>query len=201
MSVFDPQPVTLTGDHVALVPLAPAHAGDLCRAGSDPRIWPYISCDPLTTVARAETYIAGALDAARDGSEVPFAIVHRAGGAAVGSTRYLAIRRPHRSLEIGWTWLGPDHWRTPVNTECKLLLLTHAFETHGALRVEFKTDARNQRSQNALARIGAQREGVLRQHILMPDGHRRDSVYYSIIDREWPAVQAALRAKLRTPGP
>ena len=130
------------------------------------------------------------------GREIAFAIVDAASGRAVGSTRYLDIERDHRALEIGWTWIGPAWRRTPINTECKLLLLTHAFEALAAHRVTLKTDARNVVSQRAIERIGAVREGVLRRHRVCWDGSIRDTVYYGIIDAEWPAVKARLEGFL-----
>jgi RimJ/RimL family protein N-acetyltransferase len=123
---------------------------------------------------------------------VPFAIVLRASGRAVGSTRYIDIRRAHRGLEIGWTWIGREWQRTAVNSECKRLLLEHAFEVLGALRVQLKTDARNTRSQRAIERLGAKREGVLRAHMVLADGFVRDSVMYSVIAAEWPSVKQGL---------
>lgn len=126
------------------------------------------------------------------GTEVPFAILRRADGRPVGSTRYMDIQRPNRGLEIGWTWLGPDARRTPVNTECKRLLLGHAFDDLGAVRVQLKTDGDNVRSQRAIERLGARREGVLRRHRRRWDGSWRDTVYYSVLDDEWPAVRARL---------
>jgi RimJ/RimL family protein N-acetyltransferase len=125
---------------------------------------------------------------------VAFAIVSAASGAAVGSTRFLNIERPHRALEIGWTWIGPAWQRSAINTECKLLLLGHAFEQLGAHRVTLKTDARNLRSQRAIERVGGVREGVLRRHRVCWDGFVRDSVYYGIIDGEWPQVKSRLEA-------
>jgi RimJ/RimL family protein N-acetyltransferase len=125
---------------------------------------------------------------------LPFAIVEADKDKVVGSTRYLNIRPEHRALEIGWTWLGQDWQRTAVNTEAKLLLLSHAFERLGCVRVEFKTDARNERSQRALQRIGAIREGVLRNHMIVQGNYARDSVYFSVIAAEWPDVKARLQA-------
>ena len=190
--MFDPQPVKLQHALVELWPLTLDHVDDLAAAGQDERIWPHLACPPVQNEANARLFIEGALESSRPGNEIPFAIVDPSTQRAIGSTRYLAIRRPHRSLEIGWTWLSASHWRSGVNRACKLLLLTHAFEDLGALRVEFKTDARNQRSQTALEGLGAKREGTLRSHMLMPDGYRRDSVYFSVLDKEWPAVRDRL---------
>lgn len=193
---FNPEPVTLDGRFVQLVPLSSSHAADLLAAAGDPDIWRYMPVGPPENVAAVEAWIDAALAERQRGVELPFAIIERQSGAAIGSTRYLDIRRPHRALEIGWTWLASAWQRTPVNTECKLLLLTHAFEKLGALRVQFKTDSRNLRSRQALERIGAIHEGILRSHMLMWDGARRDSVYYSILDSEWPAVRPRLESRL-----
>ena len=141
-------------------------------------------------------WIDAAHEAARTGEQIPFAIVHQPSSRAVGSTRYMTIRREHRGLEIGWTWIGAAFQRTAVNTECKLLLLGHAFDGLGAVRVELKTDARNLRSQRAIERLGASREGVLRQHMVRPDGSLRDSVYYGVIDSMWPALRERLTRRL-----
>lgn len=208
MQVFDPPhvgaeppwivPVTLQGERVRLEPLSLGHAEDLAVAGADPRIWEHLAHGSLTSAEVARSYIAGALrQRERDGS-VPFAIIALADGRVAGSTRYLEVRPDQRGVEIGWTWHATWHWRTAVNTECKLLLLRHAFEERGALRVEFKTDIRNERSQAAIARLGAQREGVLRQHRIRLDGTLRDSVVFSITHREWPTVRERLVGALRT---
>jgi RimJ/RimL family protein N-acetyltransferase len=190
---FDAKPVTLVGEHVRLEPLAEEHAGGLFNRGQEQADWAYMPRACFTDLADCRHWIAEGL-AAHDC--LPFAIVETAKGLPVGSSRYLNIRPEHRGLEIGWTWLGRDWQRTPVNTEAKLLLLQHAFEALGAIRVEFKTDARNERSQNALERIGAVREGTLRQHMIVQEGHLRNSVYFSIIDRDWPSVKNGLKEKL-----
>lgn len=182
----------LEGRWVRLEPLVEAHAGDLFVAGRDAEIWRYMPRPPFASPDDALAFIGDALAAARDGSQVPFAIVERASGRAVGSTRYFDIRREHRGLEIGWTWIGVAHQRSPVNTECKRLLLGHAFEKLGMLRVQLKTDARNVKSRAAIERIGGVQEGVLRAHMVMPDGFVRDSVMYSITAGEWPSVKEKL---------
>ena len=194
---FDPQPVALTGRFARLEPLTHEHAEDLLAAGRDPSIWRYMPSPPFENVAAVKTWIDAALAEHRTGAQIPFATIRLADNRAVGSTRYLTIRREHRGLEIGWTWLATDAQRTPLNTECKLLLLTHAFEQLGALRVEFKTDLRNEKSQKALERIGASREGVFRRHMILWDGHIRDSVYYAITDRDWPNVKQRLTQMLQ----
>jgi RimJ/RimL family protein N-acetyltransferase len=182
---FNPRPVTIEGVHVRLEPLASKHAADLLAAGRDDETWLYMPIPALKTIDDALAMIRDAEAEARAGQEVPFAIVERASGRAVGSTRFLDLQRPHRALEIGWTWIGPACRRTAVNTECKELLLRHAFEDLGAHRVTLKTDARNVRSQRAIERIGAVREGVLRRHRVCWDGAVRDTVCYGITDEEW----------------
>ncbi len=191
-AIFDPQPVTLEGTHVRLEPLAGHHAEDLFEVGKDETIWPYMPCPPLESVQDGRVLIDQALDVAAEGTQIPFAIIERASGKAIGSTRYLDIRRSDRGLEIGWTWIGTAYQRTVVNTECKFLLLRHAFEDLGAARVQLKTDLRNVRSQRAIERLGAVREGVLRKHIVLWDGFIRDTVYYSVIESEWPEVKRRL---------
>jgi len=189
---FDPRPVVLEGAHVRLEPLAERHARDLLAVGGDDETWLYMPVPALKSLEDALAMIRSAEVEAREGREVPFAIVERAGGRAVGSTRFLDLQRPHRAIEIGWTWIGPAWRRTAVNTECKLLLLRHAFEDLGAHRVTLKTDARNLRSQRAIERIGGIREGVLRRHRVCWDGSVRDTVYYGILDAEWDGVRRLL---------
>lgn len=191
---MDPRAVTLTGDLVRLEPLRDEHAPALFEAGRDESIWRYLPRPMPRTIVDVRAWIAEAADAERDGRELPFAIVERSSQRAVGSTRYIDIRRPHRGLEVGWTWLGRAVQRTGVNTECKRLVLEHAFETLGAERVQLKTDGRNTASQRAIERLGAVREGVLRHHMLTWDGVMRDTVMYSILAHEWPAVKARLSA-------
>jgi len=188
---MDPRPVVLEGDVVRLEPLAQTHAADLF-AVLDDEIWRFMPSAVARTIADVRAMIDEAIAASRAGTEVPFAIVLRATGRAVGSTRYIDIRRAHRGLEIGWTWIGREWQRTAVNSECKRLLLEHAFETLGALRVQLKTDARNTRSQRAIERLGAKREGVLRAHMVLADDFVRDSVMYSVIAAEWPSVKERL---------
>jgi RimJ/RimL family protein N-acetyltransferase len=182
-------PMCLEGRWVRLVPLSGDHAGDLFAAGRDAEIWRYMPRKAFTSVEDARAFIGEALETP---SQAPFAIVEKASGKAVGSTRYFDIRCEHRGLEIGWTWIGVAHQRTPVNTECKRLLLGHAFEKLGMLRVQLRTDARNVNSQRAIERIGGVKEGVLRAHMVMPDGFVRDSEMYSITAGEWPGVKRKL---------
>ena len=192
-------PVALTGTHVQLAPLSLDHLDDLCEAGLDAALWRYTQ----TLVESREdmrAYVETALRLQAEGSVLAFAVIERGAGRAIGSSRYAAIDRANRRLEIGWTWYGPAWQRTAVNTETKLLMLRHAFETLGCIRVEFKTDALNERSRAALLRIGAKEEGVFRQHMIMPGGRLRDSVYFSIIDNEWPSVKARLEGFLGRAG-
>ena len=189
---FDPQPVTLEGRHVRLEPLALHHAEGLFEVGKDEMIWSYMPRPPLKCLQDAQVLIDQALEVAAAATQIPFAIIERKSGKAIGSTRYLDIRPNDRGLEIGWTWIGTAYQRTVVNTECKYLLLRHAFEDLGAVRVQLKTDLRNVRSQRAIQRLGAVREGVLRKHIVLWDGFIRDTVYYSVIESEWPEVKRRL---------
>lgn len=190
---FKVEPVVLEGEHVRLEPLAEEHAPGLFNRGQEQADWAYMPRPCFVDLADCRNWVSESL--ATPGC-LPFAIIETGKGLPVGSSRYLNIRPEHRGLEIGWTWLGRDWQRTPVNTEAKLLLLQHAFEVLTAIRVEFKTDARNERSQNALERIGAVREGTLRQHMIVQDDYLRDSVYFSITDGDWPALKLGLQEKL-----
>ena len=194
------KPMILPGRWVRLEPLSEGHAAALYEAGRTPEIWAYLWRDAFTSVDDARDWIAGTRQTAAAGGECPFAIVSLATGAAVGSTRYMEIVPADRRLEVGWTWLARELWRSAVNTECKYLLLGHAFETLGCLRVQLKTDLRNERSQRAIERLGALREGVLRKHLVLAlkGYYQRSTVMYSITDDEWPAVKARLEAKLQS---
>jgi RimJ/RimL family protein N-acetyltransferase len=185
------EPVTLEGRWVRLEPIGHEHAADLLVAASDRAIWRYIAAD-LTTPEAMRTWIDGSIAGREAGTLFRFAIIERAGGSAVGSTTLFDIRPHDRGIEIGWTWLGRDVQRTGINTECKYLLLRHCFETLGAIRVQLKTHRLNFTSRRAIERIGAQFEGILRNHVIMPDGTYRDSAYYSVIESEWPAVKRHL---------
>lgn len=198
---FHPQPILITGVEVMLEPLGLQHVDDLHVAAAHAALWRWMPIPPPRERAQTAHWVQAALDAAARADEVPFAIVLRQTGRAIGSARFMDIARPHRRLEIGWTWLALEHQRTRANTEAKYLLLKHAFEDLGATRVQFKTDGRNERSQRALERIGAVREGVLRRHMTLWDGFVRDSVFFSILDQEWPRVRAALEARLNAPAP
>ena len=193
---LDLSPVRLEGAHVRLEPLARAHRGGLVEATRDGELWK-LNVTLVPSADEMAAYIDAALAARDEGRQLPFAVIHRASGNVAGSTRFCGIEPHYLRVEIGHTWLAASFQRTPVNTEAKLLMLTHAFETWGCMRVEFVTDVLNERSRSALARIGAREEGVLRYHMIMPDGRKRDSACYSIIAPEWAAVKAALRARLR----
>lgn len=192
---MDIRPVTLEGRHVRLEPLSLEHHAGLCAVGLDEELWRWIP-QPVGTPDEMREYIAIALKAQEQGSALPFATIDRARGKVIGSTRFGNIDRTNRHVEIGWTWLGVAWQRTAANTEAKFLMLRHAFETLGCLRVELKTDSLNEKSRKAILRIGAKEEGVFRNHMTTSTGRIRHSVYYSIIDSEWPAVKARLQEKL-----
>ena len=189
------EPVTLDGRRVRLAPLELAHVPALAEVALEPALWRWTLARPTDEAglrAWAEAAIAG-----RDaGTELPFVTLEADTGRPIGSSRYLNIVLEHRRLEIGWTWVAPPWQRTGANREAKLLMLSHAFDTLGCRRVEFKTDSRNEPSRTALLGIGAQFEGIFRNHMVMPEGPMRHSAYYSVIDEEWPAVRARLEASL-----
>jgi len=194
---FKVEPVTLAGEHVRLEPLSLAHVEGLFAIGQQREDWAYLPVPGLCAAADARQWVEQALQLAERGAQCPFVLVHPASGRPMGSTRFMNIRERDRGLEIGYSWLGRDYQRTAVNTEAKYLLLSHAFDALDALRVELKTDLRNLRSQRAIERLGARREGVFRRHMLAQDGHVRDSVYYSITDLDWPGVRAGLQSRLQ----
>ena len=190
------EPVQLTGERAELVPMAEEHAPGLYESGNDPDVWRYMPVWRMESVEDARKIIREMLQGQAAGTALPFTILDRDTGCIAGSTQLFDISVPHRQGEIGWTWLTPTAQRTRINTECKYLLLRHAFETMGMIRVQLKTDARNERSQRAMERIGAVREGILRRHRILPDGFVRDSVYYSVIAEEWPQTKAHLERLL-----
>ncbi len=193
---LDPgQPLELEGDHVRMESMSLAHLPGLVACGLDPRIWTWMPIS-ATDEAGMQAIVEAALEGRDAGIEFPFVTVDLGTGRVVGSSRYLALAFAHRRLEIGWTWITPAAQRSAVNTEAKLLMLSYAFETLGCLRVEFKTDARNAASRAALLGIGATFEGVFRKHMLVRDGQRRDSAWYSITDDEWPTVRVHLQERL-----
>ena len=190
--------VTLEGRFVRLVPMSLQYLEDLCEFGLDPELWK-LSMPMIRTRDDMQRYIETALREREEGKSLPFVTIEKTSGKAVGSSRYGNIAMEHRRLEIGWTWIAPVWQRTAVNTEAKLLMLTHAFEQLHCMRVEFKTDSLNERSQNALKRIGAKQEGIFRNHMITPSGRIRHSVYFSITDEEWPVVKRSLETKLAQP--
>jgi RimJ/RimL family protein N-acetyltransferase len=190
------EPVVLTGNYVRLEPLSEAHIPGLTVAGGDPSIWRFMLYGEVTSEDRMADWVRDILSRKAAGTDQPFAVIHLASGKVAGATRYMDIRPAHRGLEIGGTWYGKEYQRTAVNTECKYLLLQHAFKVLGCIRVQIKTDARNERSQKAIERIGAVREGVLRNHMILEGGIYRDSVYYSIIESEWTGVKVRLEEML-----
>jgi N-acetyltransferase len=190
-------PVVLEGAHVRLEPLAKAHLAGLVEVGLDEELWRWIPT-PVRTREEMGAYIETALDEQVQGVASPFAIVEKSTGRAIGSTRYGSIERTHRRVEIGWTWVARDWQRTAMNTEAKYLLLKHAFETLGCMRVELKTDSLNEHSRAAILRLGAREEGIFRNHMITASGRIRHSVYFSIIDSEWPAVKVRLETKLNS---
>jgi len=186
------KPVVLTGNHVRLEPLTEAHIPGLTEIGVGQPFWDFMLYGNLNTVDDMRNWVTDILSREEKGTDLPFVAVHLESGRVAGATRYLNIMPQDRGLEIGGTWYGPEFQRTSVNTECKYLLLEHAFERLGCIRVQLKTDLRNERSQKAIERIGAVKEGILRNHMILPDGRYRHSVYYSILDTEWPEVKRRL---------
>jgi RimJ/RimL family protein N-acetyltransferase len=196
MSEMTVTPVTLEGTRVRLEPLSERHHAALIDVALDEELWRWATTPPVRTADDLRAYLAVAFAERDAGRALPFATIDRATGRAIGSTRYAAIEPRHRRLEIGWTWLGRAWQRTAANTEAKYLMLRHAFETLGCVRVELKTDALNARSRAAIRRIGAREEGTLRQHMITASGRLRDTVYYSILDSEWAVVKTELKRRL-----
>lgn len=186
------QPVILSGKIVRLEPLSFEHAPGLAAIGCDPEIWRYMLYGVMQNETDIRRWITDLLNRQTSEGDLPFSVFHLLSGRIAGATRYLNIEPDNRSLEIGGTWYGKEFQRTGVNTETKYLLLQHAFETLGCVRVQLKTDSRNIVSQRAIERIGAKKEGVLRHHMITPEGTLRDSVFYSILDTEWPEVKERL---------
>ena len=189
-------PVILNGKYVRLEPMTEDHIPGLAEIGVGQTFWDFMLYGRMDSVEDMRNWVRDILSRAQNGTDLPFVAIHLASGKVAGATRYLNIMPKDRGLEIGGTWYGTEYQRTPVNTECKYLLLTHAFERLGCIRVQLKTDLRNVRSQNAIERIGAKREGILRNHMILPSGQFRDSVFYSILDSEWPEVKKRLEVIL-----
>jgi len=189
------EPVPLEGTYVRLEPLAESHFQGLSEVALDPELW-RLNVNTIRTLEELKSSIDGMLEAQAAGNMLPFVTIERATRRAIGATRFMNIEPAHRRLEIGGTWIAKPWQRTAINTEAKYLMLRHAFEELGCVRVELKTDALNEQSRRAILRIGAKEEGTLRQHTITWTGRARDSVYFSILDREWPQVKAELEAKL-----
>ena len=192
MADLEVKPVTLQGKYVRLEPMTEAHIPGLTEVGAGQTFWDFMLYGNIETEADMRNWVRDILSRAAKGTDLPFVVTHLESGRVAGATRYLNIMPKDRGLEIGGTWYGLEFQRTPVNTECKYLLLKHAFETLGCIRVQLKTDLRNERSQKAIERIGAVKEGVLRNHMILPDGRYRHSVFYSILDTEWHDVKKKL---------
>ena len=190
--------ITLEGRHVRLAPLQAHHVDALWAAAQDPKTWEFSSA-VIRSADDCRRYVETAVEWQSAGTAVPFVTIDRASNDVVGSTRFANIDRDHRRAEIGWTWINPKFWRTAINTEAKYLMLRHAFDEWKCMRVEFKTGHKNGRSQTAIERIGGIREGTLRKHMIQPDGSIRDSVYFSILDDEWPSVKTRLEGMLSVP--
>lgn len=197
MAGMEVNPVVLTGKYVRLEPLSKAHAEALAEIGVGQSFWGFMLYGDMTSLDDMRNWVLDILSRAEKGTDVPFVAIHLDSGRVTGATRYMNIMPKDRGLEIGGTWYGPDFQRTAVNTECKYLLLRHAFETLGCIRVQLKTDLRNERSQKAIERIGAVKEGILRNHMILPDGRYRHSVFYSILDAEWPDVKQKLEEMMQ----
>ena len=191
------KPITLIGRHVRLEPMTEAHVSGLAEIGAGQTFWDFMLYGNINSEADMLGWVRDILSRAEKGTDLPFVVIHLASERVAGATRYLNIMPKDRGLEIGGTWYGSEFQRTVVNTECKYLLLSHAFDTLGCIRVQLKTDLRNERSQRAIERIGAVKEGVLRNHMILPDGRYRHSVFYSILDTEWPEVKNKLEALMR----
>jgi RimJ/RimL family protein N-acetyltransferase len=192
------EPVTLQGQYIRLEPLKMEHFDSLWSVGQDPELWKWTAYK-INTPEKMRTYLRAALDGQELGVALPFVTIWQATDEIVGSTRFGNIDAPNHRVEIGWTWIGKPWQRTPVNTEAKFLMLKHAFEVWQCIRVEFKTDALNTRSREAILRLGAKEEGIFRHHMITDSGRLRDTVYFSIIDDEWPDVKARLQALLARP--
>jgi N-acetyltransferase len=189
-------PVVLTGKFVRLEPLSEDHIPGLTEIGAGQDFWNFMLYGDIKTEADMRNWVLDIMARKQKGTDLPFVAIHIASGRVAGATRYLNIMPHDRGLEIGGTWYGAEFQRTVVNTECKYLLLKHAFEDLGCIRVQLKTDSLNLRSQKAIERIGAVKEGVLRNHMILPDGRIRHSVYYSIIDSEWEGAKKRLERML-----
>jgi RimJ/RimL family protein N-acetyltransferase len=188
-------PVVLEGEHVRLEPLTMSHLNGLCEIGIVEELWRWIP-KQVATPDDMKAYVELALTERANGVSMPFAQIERTSGRVIGSTRYMNIEKTHRRLEIGSTWIAPAWQRTAINTEAKYLLLRHAFEDLGCMRVELKTDSLNEKSRSAILRIGAKQEGIFRNHMITDTGRMRHTVYFSVIDSEWPHVKVSMEHRL-----
>ena len=187
--------LTLENDIVRLAPLEASHRDALLKASSDGKLWElwYTSAPSADNI---DAYLTRAMAWKEEGTSMPFVVIHKASGQVIGTTRYYHVSREHRWLELGYTWYARSHWRTGVNASCKLLLLEYAFETMGCIKVQLTTDWFNHRSRVAIARLGAHQDGILRNHQINSDGTYRDTVVFSILDREWHGVKKNLQLRL-----
>lgn len=197
---MDIHPITLNGKLIRLEPMSESHVTELAQVGLDPRIWQYMIYGPKNTEDDLRLWVREILSRQVRGTDLPFTVIHQQSGRAIGTTRYMEIHPQHRNLEIGGTWYGLEFQGSGVNAEAKFLLLRHAFEVWHCIRVQIKTDLRNLRSQRAIERLGAVKEGVLRDHVILADGYVRSSVIYSILEAEWPAVKGGLLKRLAALG-
>jgi N-acetyltransferase len=193
---INPVPIILEGKFVRLVPPTPAHVDDLFQASQFPEIWDWWITPPPQSRDEIKGIVENCVAAAAKGERVWFSTIRRPDDRAVGMTSYLNLQRHDNGLEIGGTWLTPAVWRTPINTECKYLLLKHAFDKLGCIRVQLKTDERNNRSRKAIERLGAQPEGILRKYQMLHNGIPRNTAIYSIVDSEWDGIKKRLEEKL-----
>jgi RimJ/RimL family protein N-acetyltransferase len=189
------EPVVLEGEHLRLEPLSQSHVDGLCEIGIVEELWRWIPV-PVKAPEQMKAYVDTALTERANGVSMPFVQIERKSGRVIGSTRYMNIEKAHRRLEIGSTWIAPAWQRSAINTESKYLLMRHAFEDLGCMRVELKTDSLNEKSRAAILRIGAKQEGIFRNHMITSTGRVRHTVYFSVIDSEWPAVKAELERQL-----
>ena len=196
MADLEVNPVALEGKHVRLEPMTEAHIPALAEIGIGHTFWDFMVYGAMNSEEDMRGWVMDILSRAERGTDLPFVAIHLASGRVAGATRYLNIMAKDRGLEVGGTWYGVEFQRTAVNTECKYLLFKHAFETLGCIRVQLKTDLRNERSQKAIERIGAVKEGVLRNHMILPDGYFRHSVFYSVLDTEWDGIKRRLEEML-----
>lgn len=195
---FNPQPLVLKTDKITLKPLQIEDAQAFFQAGNYSELWLWVAPNHCSSLTAAQRWINSSLEEQRRGNHIPFVIVDNHSENIIGSTRYCSIRKDDRGIEIGFTFITPDYQRSYVNTHAKFLLLEHAFETLGAVRVEFKTHENNDKSRNAIQRIGASFEGILRNLRILPDGRLRNTAIFSITEKEWPATKAALMTKMTT---